>query len=348
MDMLPFLLFTYRATQNRVTRMSPAELLYGRVLRPPYPALKLGRELHLPQDESKWRPHCVRLVRRLRLAWDHARQALQDQQLADKATFDSSHKIAKPFKENDSVLLFEPHLLQSTSKLTRGLAWTGPYRITRILPHNNVELRDLRDNRTHPLVHLDRLRAYHPAEALAPDMFVLDHLINARRVPAKAARGPSRVEFLVKWRQYTAAESTWEPMEELQKSCPEAVTEFLQQYPSHPALRSLTGSRTSPARARTVTPPATPNRSATQPDSDDDESEDPRPVAAKYERQMWFYLIHHPKGRGRVTSRWMPQHHFSVEQLSTVEMQDLRADHIATLSPERVAMVAALRVLGEP
>ena len=42
MEMLPFMLFTYRATQSRVTRMSPAEILYRRVLRPPYPALKVG------------------------------------------------------------------------------------------------------------------------------------------------------------------------------------------------------------------------------------------------------------------------------------------------------------------
>ena len=151
--------------------------------------------------------YCVQLVRRMRQVWDHTRRALQEQQLSDKAAFDSTHRVTKPFKVDDSVLLFEPHLLQTTSKLTRGLAWTGPYRITRILPFNNVELRDLRDDRSRPVVHLDRLRAYHPKEKLAPDMYVLDELINARKVPGKVARGPSGVEFLVKWRQYTTAES---------------------------------------------------------------------------------------------------------------------------------------------
>ena len=304
----------------------------------------------LPHDESKWRPHCVRLVRRLRLAWDHARRALQEQQLADKAAFDSTHKMPKPFKVDDSVLLFEPHLLQSTSKLTRGLAWTGPYRIMRLLPHNNVELRDLRDNRSHPVVHLDRLRAYHPKEKLSPDMYVLDELLNARKVSGKAARGPSGVEFLVKWRQYTTAESTWEPMEELKKTCPEAVEEFIQLYPTHPALRLLKRPRTVPDR----TPPKGPLREPSRRDSESSPLDkinagetEPRPVAAKYERQMWFYLVHQSKGKGRVSSRWLPQHHFSVKQLTTPEMQDLRADHVATLSPERIAQVAILRALSE-
>ena len=122
----------------------------------------------------------------------------------------------------------------------------------------------------------------------------------------------------------------------------------MQQYPTYPALRGLTHTRSTPTNSRTATPPATPSRPLAQSDTEEDEPGDPRPVAAKYERQMWFYLIHQPKGRGRVTSRWMPQHHFTVEQLSTQGMQDLRADHISTLSPERVAQVAALRILADP
>ena len=148
--------------------------------------------------------------------------------------------------------------------------------------------------------------------------YVLDELINARKVPGKVARGPSGVEFLVKWRQYTTAESTWEPMEELQKICPEAVEEFMQLYPTHPALRSLKRPRPVSGKATEENPPREPeDRTPDQPTGGKEkeaEVED-RPVAAKYERQMWFYLVHQPRGKGRVSSRWLPQHHFSVKSL---------------------------------
>ena len=120
-------------------------------------------------------------------------------------------------------MLYEPGLRQSTSKLTRGLAWTGPYRIKALLPHNNVQLTDLRDNRLHDVVNLDRLRRYQGARAWGDDMFVLDELLDVRKVPKRQARGPSQVEFLVKWRQYRRQDSTWEPLEELKRTCPEEV-----------------------------------------------------------------------------------------------------------------------------
>ena len=117
-----------------------------------------------------------------------------------------THKSSKPLKEGDSVLLFEPNLLKTTNKLTKGLAWTGPYRVEKVLPHNNVKLRDLRDNRAHDVVHMDRLRLWKGSKALDQDEYVLDELLNVRRVSPKHARGPSRMEFLVKWRQYTRAD----------------------------------------------------------------------------------------------------------------------------------------------
>ena len=123
-----------------------------------------------------------------------------------------------------------------------------------------------------------------------------------------------------------------------------------QPHATHPALRSLKRPKPVPAKGPDESSP-TESRSATpdQPEGKEQEMDgtESRPVAAKYERQMWFYLLHQPKGKGRVSSRWMPQHYFSVEQLSSPKMQDLRAEHVSTLSPERVQQVAALRVLGE-
>ena len=129
-----------------------------------------------------------------------------------------------------------------------------------------------------------------------------------------------------------------------------SVAEFLQSYPSHPALRNLTQPKKGPATKVPASPPETPHRQEAPEASKETpaESKDPRPVAAKYERQMWFYLVRQDKGKRGMSSRWMPQHHFTVDELSAPEMQDLRADHLSTLSPERMAQVAALRALSEP
>ena len=139
-------------------------------MRPPLPALRNGDPdlpfAHLTEGDETLRPYCQQMVRRLRLAWEHSRGILHAQQLKDKERFDATHKLTKPLKEGERVLLFEPNLLKTTNKLTKGLAWTGPYRVEKVLPHNNVKLRDLRDNRAHDVVHMDRLRLWKGSKAL--------------------------------------------------------------------------------------------------------------------------------------------------------------------------------------
>ena len=149
-DMLPFLLFSIRATPSRVTKASPAELLYGRPLKPPYPALKLGRMPYADQGKGfvnhnspcdPLRPYNLAMIRRLRLAWDHARAATQKVQLYNKAQYDSHHQMAAPFKTGDLVMIYEPDAAKTTNKLTRGLAWYGPCRVESVLSYNNVKVK---------------------------------------------------------------------------------------------------------------------------------------------------------------------------------------------------------------
>ena len=110
-----------------------------------------------------------------------------------------------------------------------------------VLKHNNYKLRDLRNNRMHPIVHVSRLRRFRGGAELPDHMFVVDYFLDVRRVSVAQARGNSRLEFLVKWRQCPRSQSTWEPLEALEESMEEEVQQYLQQHASHPAIRSWQG-----------------------------------------------------------------------------------------------------------
>ena len=71
-------------------------------------------------------------------------------------------------------------MAKTTNKITRGLAWTGPYRIEKCLPHGNYELRDMRSNRMHHEVHGDRLRRVH-LPPLATDEYIVEDLLDVRK-----------------------------------------------------------------------------------------------------------------------------------------------------------------------
>ena len=350
-DALPFLLFATRATANRVTRRSPAELLYGRPLTPPLPTLHNPHDTARQQSDALLLPYCRAQVRRMRIAWEAARIALQEEQVREKARFDSTHpRPARSLAVGDSVLVHEPDLRRGTTKLTRGLAWTGPYRIEELREHNNVLLRDLRSRRLHPVVHLDRLRRFREHRQLAPDEYVLERMQDVRRVSVARARGRSRLEFLVKWKGYTQRESTWEPMETLRDTVPEEVDDFLQEQQHHPAVRAWKNSRSKSPTGRNATGrssegPSTPS-SAPSPlgamPSPRALPKDGKPVAAAFMRGLWHYHTVAERSDGRITQRWLPQHAFEKRELDSDHFEQLRHNHLSSLPSEDAAMIALI------
>ena len=353
MDMLPFVLFSYRATTNRVTSLSPAELLYGRNLTPPYPGITLAATMtDFPKTEAVLKPYCQTLMQRLRISWDLARQATQEQQLYNKVQFDSTHRVDRPLKEGDQVLLHEPGAVATTSKLTRGLAWSGPYRVHKLLKHNNVLLRDLPDKRMHPVVHIERLRLYNgESQGLSQDQYVIDKLLNVRRVSPEAARGVSRLEFLVKWRQYRASEATWEPMETLIEDAEDLVKEFMHCEARHPVLRAYkkegidkTRKVKTPDSRDHSPPPTTTSSPASTPRS---QPVLELPVAAKFERGLWYYRKDIRRSNGRIASRWMPASAYTQDEEQNLQwFRDLRAEYLLSCPPEQVALVTAVCVIN--
>ena len=217
--------------------------------------------------------------------------------------------------------------------------------------HNNYRLRDLRSNRAHPIVHIDRLRRFRGTQQLPADHFVVDRLLDVRRVSVAQARGPSRVEFLVKWRQYTKQDATWEPMEELRATMEDEVEEFLQKQAHHPAIRAWRTSRngtppppkrsspTSAAAAGAFPSPSAPLPRAAAVCS--------APTATAYKRGVWHYSMLHRRPNGREYERWLPSVAFSTEELDSDHFQQLRRLHLDSLPSEEAAIVALVLSLGD-
>ena len=205
-------------------------------------------------------------------------------------------------------------------------------------------MRDLRDNRVHPEVHVDRLRRFHERHTLEQDEWVVDELLDVRRVKAAQARGPSRLEFLVKWRQFKKSESTWEPMEVLQENSAMADTidEFLETHRSHPAVRQWRQSMTPAPDVSEAEPPPEGSGATPEPKADRMTAEGDTPLEAKYERGMWHYLMRATRAGGNVSNRWRPAHYFSAAELTSSAFADLRAQHMTSLPPERAVLVTTL------
>ena len=216
-DHLPFLLFSYRATPHRVTKLSPAQLLYGRELR--LPAQVDSSIATGPTSEMvphKLQEYAVRLHRQLKGAWAAARDLSVDEQLAgrdreDRRTDDPVYKV------DDRVCYQLP---DKVNKLQ--WQWAGPCRIKEVLDDGNYTLRDLASGLTSDRIPSARLRPYRTwvdEDDLDSDEYLIERLLKVK------GQAPDR-QFFVKWRQYPISGATWEPEYELRRRCSDLIAAF--------------------------------------------------------------------------------------------------------------------------
>ena len=217
-DHLPFLLFAYRATPHRVTRHSPAFLLYGRELRLPSQLenpIPTGPVADADTAEAI-DSYAGRLMQQLLGAWAAARELSVDQQLADR-DLDTSDVTPVVYAENDRVCRELP---DHVNKLQ--WKWSGPYRISEVLPDGNYRLRDLENCLLHDVFPSIKLRPYYTtvdAETLQPDEFIVDELLRRR------GSSPNR-EYLAKWRHHPRSAATWVNETELRRRCTTLIDEY--------------------------------------------------------------------------------------------------------------------------
>ena len=364
---LPFLLFAYNATPHRITRESPACLLYGRDLR-----LPAHMNLAGPADTTtaaQLTEYGQRLYRRLQAAWHSALHYTYRAQKDNAERIDVRRFSNTTYSEGDRVLL---KIETPQNKLH--YTWTGPYRVAEALPRNVYRLRDLANSRIVDRVAVDRLRPYltvTDAEPLAPDEHVVQELCAWRELNG-------RRQYKVKWRGFKSSDATWTDEENLLVRCADLVTAYNQQHgiaDSTPTKSTKKRSKDDHAKdARTAAtqrdiaqqreqtdkdaiwhtaPPATaptelpalcdeppPQKEIEAAQTATPEPNDTYPgraTSAKYVRGTWSYQTHFQSRRGR-QPRWLPAHHFNATELK--QLEPLRKIYLQD-HPERAPLVTA-------
>jgi hypothetical protein len=231
-DHLPFLLMAMRATAGRVTKMSPAALLYGRELRlpaqlvDPRTSSSIVYDGHVGDIPKHYREYAEKLNSHLSIAWQTALEAAHLAQMNSVRDSVRRSNTDIKFKIGDRVC----RRIQGHSNKLQ-FFFSGPYRILEVLSDNRYRLRDLENRIVKDEVHISNLRPYLTITdevELDEDEYIVEESINRRGTKAKR-------EYLVKWRGYPRSESTWQPVQELLRRCADLVDKYdLRKGPKQP------------------------------------------------------------------------------------------------------------------
>jgi hypothetical protein len=191
---LPFYLMAMRASPNRVTHLSSAAILYGRELRLP---AQLGDPRAVAETTAtdslpeSIRTYTLTLQGRLQAAWKAAQNATREAQSDTVGETTRTKDTNISFVVGDRVCRRLPGLANKLEYF-----YSGPYRVTDVLPAGKYRLRDLENRMIKTDVHVSNLKPYYTetdSEPLQTDEFVVDSLLGRRK------RGAER-QHRVKWR----------------------------------------------------------------------------------------------------------------------------------------------------
>jgi len=149
---------------------------------------------------------------------EEAQAALRKAQEEMKKQADQYRGEVEEYKIRDMVLLSTRDLKwkmirRRTDKLTE--RFVGPYRVKGIISSNAIELDLLSSVRIHPVVNVSRIHRYRdqvkgqkvmpppPVEIQREMEYEVEKILSKRKRYGK-------VEYLVRWKGYTAEEDTWE------------------------------------------------------------------------------------------------------------------------------------------
>jgi transposase InsO family protein len=123
---------------------------------------------------------------------------------ARKAVWEREHRAPPPkFAAGAFVLYWRPAIEKGRSKKFAEL-WKGPFRVVRALGDTTYEIELVaRPDEKHK-VHVSRIKAYRerPGDVVPPEHFIIEEIVDRRH----RKRG---VEYLVKWRNFSAAANSW-------------------------------------------------------------------------------------------------------------------------------------------
>jgi len=159
-----------------------------------------------------------KFVERIKKIQEKAKAALEKAQEEIKKFANRRRREEEEYRVGDLVLLSMKDLKwqmkgRRSEKLTEH--FVGPYKVKGIVSSNAIELELPKSIRIHPVVNISRVRLYKPQverqKKTLPkpvviegeEEFEIEKIINKRTVRGKK-------KFLVRWKEYTVEEDTWE------------------------------------------------------------------------------------------------------------------------------------------
>jgi hypothetical protein len=173
-----------------------------------------------PRKEGK-HPAVQKFAEQMKLIHEEAQAALEVNAKEMKKYADRKRSEAPEYKVGDLVLLSTKDL-PLRERPSRKLAekYIGPYKIIKIVNENAVELKLPSTLKISPVVNVSRVKRFvkplkgqevkPPAPVIVEGEkeYEVEDVINSRRHKGK-------LQYLVKWKGYTAENNTWEPKESL-------------------------------------------------------------------------------------------------------------------------------------
>ena len=214
--------FSFNNKVHAATKMSPFQINYEREPRMGFDIRKEGKNEKAEE-----------FVREMKERHEEARVVLVKSQKEMKRQANRSRKEAEEYRVGDKVLIstkdFSMELMKRVTKKLTG-KFIGPYVVRKIVSENAVELELPASLRVHPVVNVRRLVKYReqvegqkkipppPVEVDGEKEYEVEEILDRQE-----RRG--KIRYLVKWKEYTAEENTWEGLENL-KNAREKIEEF--------------------------------------------------------------------------------------------------------------------------
>ena len=172
-------------------------------------------------------------------AQEEAKAALESA-AQDMAQYYDQHRSPAPsYSVGDKVWLSLKNIITDQPAAKLADEWLGPYLITLVILRSAIWLQLPKSMKIHPVFNVSKVHPYKPdpipncqpapppppvvAGPLGEEEWEVKCINNARRHYWK-------LQFLVKWKGWSNADQTWEPVENLAHA-PEAIAEF---YCDHP------------------------------------------------------------------------------------------------------------------
>ena len=202
---IPYALYAYRTSEHASTRETPFYLTYGRE---PYNPMDMIMG-HKPGKRGR-----AEYIEDLERARAMARKHNTKMQKKYKKYYDAKRE-EKEYLEGDKVMLRTIPPKGKSRKMSA--RWGGPYRIIRRLGMNNYKLRGCDNDKDEQVTHIQRIKSYHEPENPNTEEEI-EEIIDERKTE-------TGIEYLVKWKGWTARYNEWLGEEELHNA-KEEIKEF--------------------------------------------------------------------------------------------------------------------------